>query len=93
MKLTTLADLVLSAQAAAVKAIAAADTFAQHTIKLEEFSASTFDRADFPTWENAFNAQLDMLANFSKQPSPATVAAQKAQAAAQTVPAKPAANS
>lgn len=76
---TTLADLVKSAQAAANKAIAAPDSLAQQTIKLEEFAMANFDRADFATWENAFNAQLEMIQNFSKQDSPATIAAKKAQ--------------
>ena len=80
MKNTTLKDLVVSAQAAAQKAFAAADNLAQQTIKLEEFAVANFDRADFPTWENAFHVQLEMLANFSKQDSPATVAAKKATA-------------
>ena len=74
---TTLADLVVSAQAAAQKAFTANDTLAQQSLKLEEFAASGFDRADYPTWENAFNAQLEMLQNFSKQDSPATIAAKK----------------
>ena len=79
---TKLSELVVSAQAAAQKAFTANDTLAQQSLKLEEFAASGFDRADYPTWENAFNAQLEMLQNFSKQDSPATIAAKKA--AAQT---------
>ena len=79
---TKLSDLVVSAQAAAQKAFTANDTLAQQSLKLEEFAASGFDRADFPTWENAFNAQLEMLQNFSKQDSPATIAAKKAAATA-----------
>ena len=75
---TTLAQLILSAQAAAQKALAAQDMLAQQTIKLEEFAVANFDRSDFATWENAFNAQLEMLQNFSKQDSPATTAAKKA---------------
>jgi hypothetical protein len=78
---TTLAQLVLSAQAAANEAAAAPDTLGQQSLKLAKFSEATFDRADFPTWENAFNAQLEMLSNFSKQDSPATIAAKKAAAA------------
>ena len=78
---TTLADLVVSAQAAAQKAFTANDTLAQQSLKLEEFAVSGFDRADYPTWENAFNAQLEMLQNFSKQDSPATLAAKRAAAA------------
>ena len=74
---TTLADIVLTAQAAANKAVKAPDALAQHTIKLEEFATANLDRADFPTWEQAFNAQLDMLTNFAKQDSPATAAAKK----------------
>lgn len=74
---TTLKDLVVSAQQAALKAFAAADILAQETIKLEEFAVANFDRSDFATWENAFNVQLEMLANFSKQDSPATAAAKK----------------
>ena len=79
---TKLSDLVVSAQAAAQKAFTANDTLAQQSLKLEEFAASGFDRADFPTWENVFNAQLEMLQNFSKQDSPATIAAKKAAATA-----------
>lgn len=78
MKNTTLADLVISAQGAANKAYTVPDALAQQTIKLEEFATSNFDRADFAAWENAFNAQLDMLKAFSQQDSPATVAAKKA---------------
>jgi hypothetical protein len=74
---TKLSELVVSAQAAAQKAFTANDTLAQQSLKLEEFAASGFDRADYPTWENAFNAQLEMLQNFSKQDSPATTAAKK----------------
>ena len=79
---TKLSDLVVSAQSAAQKAFTANDTLARQSLKLEEFAASGFDRADFPTWENAFNAQLEMLQNFSKQDSPATIAAKKAAATA-----------
>jgi hypothetical protein len=74
---TKLSELVVSAQAAAQKAFTANDTLAQQSLKLEEFAASGFDRADYPTWENAFNVQLEMLQNFSKQDSPATIAAKK----------------
>lgn len=81
-KTTTLADLVISAQAAAQKAYKAQDTLAQQSIKLEEFAASGIDREDYPTWENSFNAQLEMLTAFSKQDSPATAAAKKKAAAA-----------
>ena len=77
MKTTTLKDLVVSAQAAALKAFAAADNLAQQTVKLEEFGIANFDRADFPTWENAFNVQIEMLSNFAKQDSPATSAAKR----------------
>lgn len=89
MKTATLADIVLSAQAAANKAFApntdgtSKDILAQRTIKLEEFAASGLDRADFPTWENSFNSQLDTLTVFSKQDSPATVAAKRQAAAGQ----------
>ena len=72
---TTLAQLVLSAQAAANKAFVGKDTLARQSIKLEEFAAADFARADFPSWENAFNTQLDMLDAFSRQDSPATAAA------------------
>lgn len=77
MKTTTLADLVTSAQTAANKAFVAADVLARQTIKLEEFAVANFDRGDFATWENAFNAQIDMLQAFSQQDSPATIAAKK----------------
>ena len=81
---TKLSELVVSAQAAAQKAFTANDTLAQQSLKLEEFAVSGFDRADYPTWENAFSAQLEMLQNFSKQDSPATqlakIAAAKASA-------------
>jgi hypothetical protein len=81
MKNATLADIVVSAQAAAQKAFAGEDVLAQQSIKLEEFAATGFDRADYPTWENSFNSQVDMLKAFSVQDSPATTAA-KRQAAA-----------
>ena len=80
MKNTTLADLVLNAQAAANEAAAAPDELGRQSVKLAKFSESTFDRADFPTWENSFNAQAEMLAVFSKQDSPATRAAKLAAA-------------
>jgi len=75
----TLADLVLSAQAAATKATALATKLEQQTVKLQAFTESKFHPDDFPTWENAFQAQLEMLAVFSKQSSPATTAATKTQ--------------
>jgi len=80
----SIADLVISAQAAALKAATAKDQLAQQSIKLEEFAASGFDRLDFPNWENLFNGQLDTLTAFAKQDSPATTAAKQAAAAAQT---------
>ena len=80
MKKTTLADIVVSAQAAAQKAFAGQDVLAQQSVKLEEFAATGFDRADYPMWENSFNAQMDMLAAFSTQDSPATKAAKLAAA-------------
>ena len=79
---TTLAAIVLSAQAAANKAVAAPDQLARESIRLEEFNAAGFDRADYLTWLNAFNAQLDMLVMFATQDSPATAAAKKAAAIA-----------
>ncbi len=78
---TTLADLAISAQSAGQKVFKAADFLARESVKLEEFAASGFDRADYPTWEQSVNAQAEMLTNFSKQPSPATLAARKAAAA------------
>jgi len=81
MKITKLSDLVLSAQAAANKAFHATNTFEGKSIKLEEFRASEFDHNDFDTWESAFNAQLEMLKNFSMQDSPATTIAKKQAAA------------
>jgi len=77
---TTLAQLVVSAQAAANEAAAATDALGQQSLKLAKFSEAGFDRADFPTWEQSFNTQLDMLAQFGKQDSPATAAARKAAA-------------
>ena len=84
----SIADLVLSAQAAALKAATAKDQLAQQSIKLEEFAASGFDRLDFPMWENAFNGQIDTITNFAKQDSPATLAAKKAAAIATAGPVK-----
>ena len=81
-KPTTLADIVIHARNAGQKAFGAEDILAQQSIKLEEFAASGFDRADFPTWENSFNAEVEMLTVFSKQDSPATQAAKKAAVAA-----------
>jgi len=75
---TTLAQIVLSAQAAANEAAASSDILGQESLKLAKFSESGFDRADYPTWSNAFNAQLEMYQAFSKQDSPATIAAKKA---------------
>jgi len=87
MKNATLADIVISAQASAIKAKAATDSLGQQSIKLEEFAATGFDRADYPTWENSFNAQVEMLTVFGQQDSPATAAAKKAAALAQEKPA------
>jgi|GEM_PF-3965944 len=81
-KPTTLADLVIHARNSGQKAFAAEDVLAQQSVKLEEFAASGFDRADFPTWEHSFNAEMEMLGAFSKQDSPATIAAKKAAATA-----------
>ena len=75
MKTTTLADITLSAQAAANKAFTAKDALERQSIKLSEFNAAGFDRADFATWENGFNGQIEMLAHFSREDSPATKAA------------------
>lgn len=77
---TTLADLVVSAETAALKAFAAKDNLAKQSLKLEEFAASSFDRGDFSTWENSFNARLEMLTVFSREDSPATKAAKLAAA-------------
>lgn len=84
---TTLAQIVLAAQAAVNATLPTAaqpnprDALAVQTVKLEEFARTGFDRGDFATFENAFNAQLDMLATFGQQDSPATIAAKKAAAA------------
>lgn len=75
MKNTSLAEIVLSAQAAANEAYGAADSLQRQRIKLEKFELAEHAPADFPTWETSFNNQLDMLAAFSKQDSPATRAA------------------
>lgn len=77
MKTATLADIVVSAQTGAQRAFMAPDLLARQSVKLAEFEASGFDRADFPSWESSFNAQMDMLSTFSKQPSVATLAAQR----------------
>ena len=77
---TTLKDIVLNAQAAANEAAAAPDQLGQESVKLAKFSESGLDRADYPTWCNAFSAQAEMLQNFAKQDSPATTAAKKAAA-------------
>jgi hypothetical protein len=88
MKTTTLSDIVVNAQAAANEAVvpsaagALPDELGQQSLKLAKFSESGFDRADYPTWESAFNTQLQMLQTFSKQDSPATTAAKKAAAQA-----------
>lgn len=79
-KQITLNVLVLNAQAAALKAFAFADAFSQRKTMTDEFTASGFDPLDFPTWENAFNSQLEMLTSFSRHDSPATIAAKKAAA-------------
>jgi len=78
--MATLAELTVSAQAAANKAAAdkSQDQLSHESIRLEEFAASGLDRADYVTWLGAFNAQLEMLLAYSKQDSPATAAAKKA---------------
>jgi hypothetical protein len=87
MKNATLADLVISARNAGQKAFEADDALTQQTTKLAEFKASGFDSADFPTWEQAFNSEIDMLNAFSVQDSPATTAAKKLAASAPATPA------
>ena len=79
---TTLADIVISARAAATKALAAKDPLALASLKLEEFAASGFDRADFLTWEQSFNATVDEIKHLALTDSPATYAAKRAAAAA-----------
>jgi hypothetical protein len=80
MKIVTLADIVTTAQAAANEAVNAPNTLSRQSLKLAKFAETGFDPADFDTWESAFNAQADMMAQFGRQDSPATVAAQKAAA-------------
>jgi hypothetical protein len=75
----TLADLVINARNAAQKAFTEPSQLAAQLTKLDEFKASGLDALDFSTWENAFNAEMEMLKAFSKQPSPATAAAAKTQ--------------
>lgn len=82
MAKTTLADLVLNAQASANKAFQLESPIARLKTKTQEFEAAAFHEDDFTTWENAFNAQLDMLTHFSQLDSPATEAAKKAAAIA-----------
>ena len=81
-KSLSLADLVVSAQAAALKAFQANDKLAAQTVKLEEFGISGLGREDFDTWEYAFNAHLDTLTNFRLQDAPSVTAAKKAAAIA-----------
>jgi hypothetical protein len=71
----TLADLVINARLAAQNAFNITDPLARQTAKLEGFKAAGFESRDFPTWENAFYAELEMLTTFSRQPSPAAAAA------------------
>ena len=60
----TLAQITLAAQSAANSALTAnaagavADDLGQQTIKLEAFALSGIDRADFSTFESAFNSQI-----------------------------------
>jgi hypothetical protein len=70
----SLADLVIHARNTAQKAFVDQTQLAAQLTKLDQFKSSGFDALDFSTWENAFNAELDMLAAFSKQASPATKA-------------------
>jgi len=79
---TTLADLALTAQAAANEAYSAKELFERTNIKLDKFRAAGHESGDFPVWENLFNAQLEMLGHYSAQPSPATIEAAKAAAKA-----------
>jgi hypothetical protein len=81
MQNTTLKDLVLNAQAAANEAASASDQLGRDAVALAKFNESGFDRADYPTWMNAFNTQLQIHDAFAKQDSPATAAAKKAAAA------------
>ena len=78
----TLADIIVSAQASALKAFQQEDPLAVQTTKLEEFSTTGLGREDFGPWEQAFNAALDTLGHMSKQAAPSVVAAQKAATAA-----------
>jgi hypothetical protein len=70
-----LAQLIQSAQSAANKAHEVIELLDKAAIKLNEFHQSGLAKADFPTWEQHFNAQLDLLAHFAKQETPATTAA------------------
>jgi len=73
----TLANLVIHARNSAQKAFTEPSQLAAQLTKLDQFKASGFEALDFSTWESAFNAELEMLTAFSRQPSPAATAAKK----------------
>ncbi|HEV2694230.1 MAG TPA: hypothetical protein VG347_15155 [Verrucomicrobiae bacterium] len=73
-KLPTLADIVLSAQAAANTAVSITTTLERQASKLKAFADSNFHADDFPNWENAFYEQLQNIENLAKQPSIASKA-------------------
>jgi len=78
---TTLFDLNQSAATAAVTALGK-DALATESLKLEAFTASAFDRADFSQWQAYFTNHVANYTSLQAQPSPATKAANIAAAAA-----------
>jgi hypothetical protein len=72
---TTLFDLNQSAATAAVTALGK-DALATESLKLEAFTASAFDRADFSQWQAYFTNHVANYTSLKAQPSPATKAAE-----------------
>lgn len=89
MKITTNYDLYKTALDAADTALAAPDSLAVESTKLEAFTAAGHERADYTQWNGYFTNHLATFTSLKSQNSPATTAAIAAEkAAAASNPAK-----
>lgn len=74
-------DLLVSAEAAAVKSMNATDNLQVQTLKLAEFAGSGFGEADYDDWESYFNYARKQYSDAAKlQLKSATAAAATAKA-------------
>ena len=77
VKNLTQADIILSAQAAALKAHPLKNELQVQTLKLEEFALTGFTEEDYAMWENAFMRQVEDIKTFSKFDAPSVMAAKR----------------